>query len=666
MYPSTNVPITRHAPCLNRAVAVLLGLAAFGLYLRTLAPGVLGGDSGELQFAAYLGGIAHPTGYPLYLMLGWLWTHSIPWGDVAWRMNLFSALWGGMAVALTYLLAERLLREATPRLPTLPRLLAAAVAALAFACSETFWSQAVIAEIYTLHAAFVAGVFGLLLWWKEGNKGKEGAEGSQECKGAFNRSMVVALIGGLSLTHHRTMLLLAPAVLLFLWLTRRRFAHHPSSLTARPLLLASCLLPLLLYLYIPLRAPHTPYLTVPLSAGHSLQLYDHSLRGFVNFVLGRVFAGELLSPAAAAARLALAGELLWRQFGWAGIVLSLLGLARLIAGRRGQLLALTGLAFLALLLFNLFYGIGDIHVFFIAPALIWACWMGIGIGAIAEAVEAGRTSQVAGRHLKYTISNGLSAAIVLLSLALPIALLLHNFPLVDRSGDSAGRDRWQAILAAPPPASAILVSNDRDEMMPLWYLQQVESVRPDVTGLFPRIVAEPGWANVGQVVERALGTGRPVYLIKSMPGLEVKFALRPEGNLVRVLRAAASRPPERPSGLVLADTVQLLGYDLRTPLEPGGGLEVALHWQPLRPLDGDYTSFVHLLDAQGQKVAQSDHLPGGVYYPTSLWQPGERLLDVHRLQLPAALGPAPHTLLIGFYRRPSMEQLGKPLSLAGL
>ena len=51
---------------------------AAALYLRTLAPGVLGGDSGEFQFAAWLGGFAHPTGYPLYLLLGYLWTHLLP------------------------------------------------------------------------------------------------------------------------------------------------------------------------------------------------------------------------------------------------------------------------------------------------------------------------------------------------------------------------------------------------------------------------------------------------------------------------------------------------------------------------------------------------------------------------------------------------------------
>jgi len=176
-------------------------------------------------------------------------------------------------------------------------------------------------------------------------------------------------------------------------------------------------------------------------------------------------------------------------------------------------------------------------------------------------------------------------------------------------------------------------------------------------------VQDPGWGNVTQVVERALETGRSVYLIKSMPGLEVKFALQPTEGLMEVLGPAASGPPERTSGLVLADTVRLHGYDLGSPLEAGGVLEVALHWQPLAEMDGDYTSFVHLLDAEGQKVAQSDHLPGGVYYPTSLWQPGEMLLDVHCLVLPEALGPAPRTLLVGFYQQPSLERLGEPLRI---
>jgi hypothetical protein len=248
-------------------------------------------------------------------------------------------------------------------------------------------------------------------------------------------------------------------------------------------------------------------------------------------------------------------------------------------------------------------------------------------------------------------------------LALPVTLGVRNLPLLDRSSDTQARDRWQAVLVEEPPAEAILISNDRDEMTPLWYMQQVEAVRPDVTGLFPLIVQEPGWANVGQATEQALESGRPVFLIKPMQGLETKFDLRPAGSLVRVLGPAAGGPPEHPSNLDLGGAVRLLGSDRRSPLQPGGELELALYWQPLRDLDADYTSFVHLLDVEGRKVAQSDQRAGGVYYPTSLWRPGERLVDLHRLVLPLALGSSPHTLVIGFYRQPSLEQLGEPLRI---
>ena len=83
-------------------------------------------------------------------------------------------------------------------------------------------------------------------------------------------------------------------------------------------------------------------------------------------------------------------------------------------------------------------------------------------------------------------------------------------------------------------------------------------------------------------------------------------------------------------------------------LKPGGA-EITLHWQPITRLGADYTTFVHLINANGDKIAQSDHRPGGVYYPTSLWKPGETLIDKHTLALPADLGPGPYTLIVGLY-----------------
>jgi transmembrane protein TMEM260 (protein O-mannosyltransferase) len=78
------------------------------VYVRTAAPSVLSGDSAEFQLAAPLLGVPHPTTYPLYVLLGKLATLLIPFGDMAWRVTLVSALCAALAVALFFLLARRI------------------------------------------------------------------------------------------------------------------------------------------------------------------------------------------------------------------------------------------------------------------------------------------------------------------------------------------------------------------------------------------------------------------------------------------------------------------------------------------------------------------------------------------------------------------------------
>jgi hypothetical protein len=512
--------------------------------------------------------------------------------------------------------------------------LSALFAALAFAVTPTFWSQALIAEVYTLHAVFVAALLlGLVAW----------ADRPAERRTARGLYWIAALYG-LSLTHHRTMLLLLPAIGVFLWWTGSASSGRrwPPRLRALPRILsivATVCLPLLLYLYIPLRAGHSPYLRVAVSPAQTLELYQPTLAGFFQYVAGQVFQSSLSAPAQAAGRLLPATRLFVQEATWVGIGLGLLGLVEL--ARRGRpLLALTGLSSLAIVAFNLFYGIGDIRVFYIPAFLIWALWMAVGVNAIGRRVRAG--AWLTG----------------VLALALPAWLLWTQLPSLDQSRNDQARAGWEALLAQPIPAAAILATNDRDEMMPLWYLQHVEGVRPDLAGLFPLIRPEPAWADVGMTVEQALRSGRPTFLIKPMPGLEVKFRLEPaaqirggtDAPIVRVIGPAAFLPAEQPASVVYADAIRLAGYDLRpAALKPGSPVTVTLHWQPLRRLDADYTTFVHLLDADGVKIAQSDRAPGGVYYPTSLWKPGETLVDVHNMTLSVSLGRSPHTIVVGLY-----------------
>jgi hypothetical protein len=133
---------------------------------------------------------------------------------------------------------------------------------------------------------------------------------------------------------------------------------------------------------------------------------------------------------------------------------------------------------------------------------------------------------------------------------------------------------------------------------------------------------------------------------------------------MRVLGPAAGpeAPPQVRSDVEFGGAILLTGYDLAPePLHGGDGEKVTLYWQPLRPLQVDYSTFVHLVNADGDVIGASDHRPGGVYYPSSLWQPGDILRDTHSLTLTADLGRPPYTIEAGLYTGgPSLQHLGRP------
>jgi hypothetical protein len=685
---------SRREAIVDALLAVVLGLGSFGLYLATLAPTVLFADGGEFQFAPYILGIVHPTGYPLFLLLGWAWSHLLPVGDVAYRMNLFSAWWAAWAVGLSYLVGVCVVRRVAPAADPLAARLAAIAAAATFAVGQTFWGEAVIAEVYTFNAFFVALVLWLLFRVEEAPERTPLAPG--RISSFARRSLALAAAYGFSLTHH---VLLLPGIAVFIWLTNRqprpRFPTRLAAPETRPVtilaarsrlrqvgfavaLLLALTVPLLLYLYLPLRAPYTPYTTLHLSDNQVLTTYENTTRGWLAHLTASTYANRyLVRPDAIVAwneRLVMVWDLLRDQFGWVGVGLALIGLGRLVAGRRWAVLALTGLSYVAGVAFNLVYSIGDVQVLFIPSYLFASLWLGVGVMTLAQAAAAGLVrwkgsavtyinfGQRGYQRLTEALQRLTVRAVAALGLALPLVLLAANFSAVDQSGNTQARDTWQAILARPIPQGAVLLSNDRNEMMPLWYYQYVEGRRPDLLGLFPLVVADPAYANVGGLVEQALSSQRPVYLIKSMPGLEVKVQLDPAGDLaplVRVAGPAQQRPPTHPNQVALGGVMRLVGYDQSPPsARPGQAITLTLYWQPQSEIEHDYTSYVHLVNEAGQGLAQSDHQLGGTYYPTSLWRPGEVLRDQHLLNIPAGTPPGIYRLVAGMYLYPSMEALG--------
>jgi hypothetical protein len=132
-----------------------------------------------------------------------------------------------------------------------------------------------------------------------------------------------------------------------------------------------------------------------------------------------------------------------------------------------------------------------------------------------------------------------------------------------------------------------------------------------------------------------------------------------------VLDIVAVRPPEPlsedvgyPVGADLGKAITLIGYDLSAEtVQPGGTITVTLVWRARAPIDHEYTAFVHLLDADGDLLTQSDHPPIGGAYPTSLWETGDVVRDPHRLTVGGLATSGGCTLSIGMYNPKTGERL---------
>ncbi len=134
---------------------------------------------------------------------------------------------------------------------------------------------------------------------------------------------------------------------------------------------------------------------------------------------------------------------------------------------------------------------------------------------------------------------------------------------------------------------------------------------------------------------------------------------RQERTLVEIAPSEQAWQPAHPVQANLGDQMELHGYDLSAPVgQRGQELAVTLYWQALAAMPVDYTVFVHLVDANGQLVAQHDGGPWWeVTIPTSTWQPGEKLRDRHRLELPSDLAPGTYILQAGVYDWQTLERL---------
>jgi len=201
-------------------VFVALGVLIVALitYFDTVAPTVSFWDSGEYIATAFTLGVPHPPGAPFFLILARLFT-MIPIGDdIAYRVNLLSAISSALTVMFTFLIIVKLVRHWKGEIKTAQDKFVAytggVIGALSFAWSDSFWFNAVEAEVYALSALFTAVVVWLALHWLE----------HSDRKGSSRYLLMIAYVMGLAIGVHLLSLLALPVVALIIYFKKYRFS----------------------------------------------------------------------------------------------------------------------------------------------------------------------------------------------------------------------------------------------------------------------------------------------------------------------------------------------------------------------------------------------------------------------------------------------------------
>ena len=406
-------------------------VVALVVYVRTLLPGPSVGDWGEMQLIPAQFGVPHPTGYPLYILLGKVFS-LLPVGSVASRADLLSAVCAAGAAAISVLISTRLG----------VRPVIAGLAGLTLALTGTMWTEATFAEVNALHVLLVAALIHRALVWRADRRDSDLRLGG--------------LVAGLALANHPLAISVVPIVALWVLVdalrrlrTRGRLLIQAAALT---------LLGLSLYVVIPLRA-----LAGPPSVYEALLTWD----GLSSLVTGAQFRSDMhvgtVHSLAVAVRevpnvvgqLAAASNALFITAGVLGAVL-LLARDRW-AGSLFALLVATNIYLFA-------NYVGDLDHYLLLTWVILSVWTAYLAEAVIEA----------GSRLRGPSFARFQVILVLL----PLSMALGNWSTHDESENRAGEGLARAVFRELPPDAVLLTY--WDALTTLSYVHCIEHERPDV------------------------------------------------------------------------------------------------------------------------------------------------------------------------------------------
>jgi len=583
---------------LLRDSALPIGLIAscFALYVWTLAPSLLGGDAGELQLVPPLLSLAHPTGYPLHSLFGYVWSHLIPIGSIAWRMNLLIATAAAVGVGFLY---QGIYELTQSRIPAL-------LAALAFATSPIFWGQAVLSDKYALNTALLC----VVMWAAV-------REHHTPSPSALART---ALLYGFSLTHHRSMLVFGPLIVAhWVWLYRGQWRNIRLWLIA----IFGMIAPLSLYLYLPFAEQRG----LPPNLWH-----PRTLREWWVYLSDAQFVAAVRPDQSLLSNLEYYGQTLLAQFGGLGLALGGLGLIAQIRQRRWATLGLL-IGFVAQAVLTSSYQVFRNWVFFIPSFVLFSVWMGEGLAAIQSIIQ---------RISARTPISISTVCVVLVGLGLIAPTFAATYPrLRSEAIDGGPFDLWRNDLkhgfqaqrfvenSLPYALPNSWVLADWEQATPLWYAQQIDQQRRDVSVFYPL-----------ELLNNELINQRPVYIGRTYPSLGNAYHYSAHGALLRVTANGEYELPFalQPSPATWDDNIELLGYRThQTNLKTGRVLPISFFFRAKRQTPVNYAISVRLIDKQGNLVAQEDReaFALGMAF-TSHWNANEVVGDYFELPVPNA------------------------------
>jgi hypothetical protein len=537
--------------------ATVIGVIIFAIYVATLSPTTAFWDTSEYIAAAKVLGIPHPPGNPLFTLLAHVWGLLPLAAAYAARINLFAAFTSAGTAAFWFLVAARWLVPVVPG--RWARLGAAAAGTLVGALSWTVWNQSVVNEkVYTVSLLFIAAIAWLTVRWADLEPGPR----------RDRQLVLVAYLLALTTTNHMMGLLAISLVGIYVVFTDWRSLLKPQLLVA--IVVALIIGVSLNYVYLPMRAGQYP----PINEGEPVGFFSQALKD----VLNRVQYGKPSVTQRQADFLSQVGNY-WQYFGWqfardwqpvrqiATAVFAITGLAGLwtlirrqrVAGWAAAALLFT-LTFALIYYLNFKYGfsyhpqedlsreVRERDYFFIASFSFFGVLVAVGLGVYMREIVAWLGDRASGAR-----AWALASPI----LALGLVPLLGNWITASRAHETMANDFAVDLLQSIAPYGILITAGDNDTF-PLWFAQEVEGVRRDVT-LANLSLMNTRW-HLRQIQRRETPTfdpegSIPLWQNMEQPGMVLSDSGRSPlrgVNVPRPMNEVLSLTPEE-----LSDTVHL-------------------------------------------------------------------------------------------------------------